>query len=154
MIPDLITVEGCSWELLPPGIYDSSLEEVHKRYVFNQRRSDLFEGLKQGLINLFNAGCPQVFLDGSYVTSKPLPNDYEVCWDTQFVDPNILDPVFLDFSDYRASQKEKYQGEYFPAMMIEGFTRRPFVGFFQNDKETGSRKGIIRISNYILGGNT
>jgi hypothetical protein len=109
----------------------------------------LFDGFKKGIRNLFEAGCPQIFLDGSYVTEKPAPNDYEVCWDTDFVDPDMLDPVFLVFDNGREKQKKKYLGEFFPALFIEGNSGRPFLDFFQIDKHTGKQKGIIRLTNFL-----
>lgn len=153
MIPKCISISGSPWPILPPGVFNSTLEEVYDRYVINQKRLLLFDGLKRGLNNLFTSGCPQVFLDGSYVTEKPIPNDYEVCWDMNFVDPNLLDPVFFDFSNKRFNQKQKYLGEFFPASVIEGVSGKPFLDFFQTDKHTGKQKGIIRLTNHLnIGG--
>lgn len=154
MIPDFINIVGTPWLLLPPGIHDSTLSEVYTRYVTNSTRGLLFEGLKKGLENLFLSGCPQVFLDGSYVTSKPIPNDYEICWDMAFVDPDLLDPVFFDFDNGRYNQKKKFLGEYFPAALIEGVSGKPFLDFFQTDKDTGRPKGIIRLINHLKKGGT
>jgi len=150
MIPDLIHVENALWPLLPPGIWEADLREVEQRFVYNPRRLSLFKGFRAGVENLFQAGCPQIFLDGSYVTAKPLPNDYEVCWDGANVNPDILDPVLLVFDPGRVTQKFKYGGEYFPAFWIEGESGKPFVDFFQKDKESGEPKGIIKIVNYLI----
>jgi hypothetical protein len=101
-----------------------------------------------GLTNLFNAGCQQAFIDGSYVTAKPIPGDYDLCWDIEGVNPDLLDPVFEDFSNKRENQKLKYGGEYFPFSFLEppAFS---FLTFFQTDKSSGGQKGIIRITNFI-----
>jgi len=152
MIPDYITIAGSPWPLLPPGIHDSTLHEVYARYVFNPTRQILYDGLLKGLENLFLSGCPQVFLDGSYVTSKPIPNDYEVCWDMAFVDPSKLDPVFFDFDNGRHNQKKKYSGEFFPAAILEGLSGKPFLEFFQTDRYTGKQKGIVRLTNHLKKG--
>jgi hypothetical protein len=152
MIPDFVNVLNSPWPLLPPGIHDSTLAEVYVRYVINPTRALLFEGLKKGLENLFISGCQQVFLDGSYVTAKPIPNDYEVCWDVEYVDPRLLDPVFFDFDNGRYNQKKKFLGEYFPAMLIEGVSGKPFLDFFQTDKDTGKQKGIVRLTNHLKRG--
>ncbi|MFT3793779.1 DUF6932 family protein [Flavobacterium sp.] len=150
MIPDFINVKNALWPLLPPGIWDATLQEVQHRFVNNPKRLELFEGMKLGIDNIFKAGSPQVFLDGSYVTGKLLPNDYEICWDAAFVDPRILDPVFMNFDNEREAQKLKYKGEYFPAFWTEAGSGKPFLDFFQQDKESGEKKGIIRIENYLL----
>lgn len=152
MIPDYIDIPGSLWPLLPPGIHDSTIEEVYSRYAINPIRLLLFEGLQKGLDNLFRSGCQQIFLDGSYVTAKPIPNDYEVCWDVEYVDPNLLDPVFFDFDGSRHNQKLKFLGEFFPSMLIEGFSGKPFLDFFQTDRDTGKQKGIVRLTNYLKKG--
>lgn len=149
MIPDFINDTSLLYPILPPGIWDADIYEIEKRFATNKRRVELFSGLKNSLDNLFRAGCPQIFLDGSYVTDKPQPNDFEISWDTAFVDPDLLDPVFLVFDNGREAQKNKYLGEFFPSIMVEGFTGKPFLEFFQFDKHSGQKKGIIRLKNYI-----
>ena len=90
------------------------------------------------------AGCSIVYLDGSYITSKPSPLDFDVCWDPIGVDPTKLDPVLLDFSNKRNNQKLKYGGEFFPSSS-KADGSHTFVDFFRMDKESGKEKGIIRI---------
>lgn len=152
MIPDFITDSNLLWPILPPGIWDATMEEVEARFALNTKRLLLFEGMQRGLNNLFHAGCEQIYLDGSYVTGKPLPNDYEICWSAEYVDADKLDYVFFDFSLDRYNQKKKYYGEYFPEFQIEGGSSLPFLEFFQYDKATGARKGIIRIKNFLIDG--
>lgn len=76
-----------------------------------------------------------LYLDGSFVTSKQIPADFDACWDSAGVDPGLLDPVLLDFSGGRAAQKVKYRGELLPSSV--------FLDFFQIDKQSGRSKGII-----------
>jgi len=152
MIPEFINVSGSPWALLPPGIHDTTLDEFFLRFVSNARRESLFDGLLNGIKNLFEAGCRQIYIDGSYVTAKPLPNDYEISWDVKFVDPSLLDPVFFDLENERKNQKNKFYGEYFPTIMTEGNSGKPFLDFFQTDRETGAKKGIIRLENYLKKG--
>ena len=54
-------------------------------------------GLRAALENLKAAGCRTVYLNGSFVTSKDLPNDYDACWEEPGVDPEALDSVLLTF---------------------------------------------------------
>ncbi len=102
-------------------------------------------GLRAALENLRAAGCRRIYLDGSFVTSKTIPNDYDACWEEADVDPDILDPVLLTFDPGRAMQKAKYLGELFPASVVAGLDGLSFLDFFQTDRETGERKGIIAI---------
>ena len=107
------------------------------------------EGLRVATENLKEAGCRTVYLNGSFVTSKTHPNDYDACWEETGVDPTALDPVLLTFDSGRATQKAKYLGELFPASIIADVDGLSFLEFFQTDKETGRPKGIIAID---LGG--
>jgi hypothetical protein len=87
-----------------------------------------------------------VLLDGSYVSSKALPGDYDACWEPDGVDFGKLDPVFAEFANGRTSQKAKFKGEFFPSTMVAADIGRVFVEFFQVDRFTGNRKGILSIS--------
>ena len=65
------------------------------------------------------------------------------------MDFTVLDPVLLTFDADRAAQKAKFGGELFPASVSTGPGGGIFLEFFQADKETGQRKGIIALD---LGG--
>ena len=65
--------------------------------------------------NLAAAGCGELLLDGSFVTAKSLPGDYDDAGETVGVDPDRVDPVLLDFSNRRTAMKAKYLGDLFPA---------------------------------------
>jgi len=87
-----------------------------------------------------------VYIDRSFVTSKLEPGDFDACWSVENVDGDMLDQVFLTFDDGRKAQKKRFGGELFPAELPEGLSGRTFVDFFQTDKETGARKGIVAIA--------
>lgn len=130
---------------LPPGIHFSTWSEIEKRLAFNGRRRRLLAGFREACELLRKAGCRLVFLDGSFVTTKEHPGDFDACWDIQQVDEDALDPVFWDFSNGRAAQKHRFGGEFFPAQLPEGTSGRTFVDFFQVNKLTGEAKGILSI---------
>lgn len=143
MIPDMIDIGG-AWKVLRPGVHDATLSDIKHRFVTNERRKELYEGLLKGCQALKLAGCSVIYLDGSFITTKPTPNDFDVCWDPRGVDPGKLDAVLLDFDDQRRNQKRKYGGEFFLSSgTADG--HQTFVEYFKTDKETGKRKGIIRI---------
>lgn len=143
MIPGFVDIGG-PLKVLPSGVHTATIAEVETRFAVSEPRKHLFSGLKLGLAALRRAGCRVIYLDGSFVTEKNIPNDYDLCWETNGVIVDKLDPVFLDFSYKRQKQKEKYYGEYFPANFIADGTLS-FYNFFQTDKYTGKPKGIIRI---------
>jgi hypothetical protein len=128
---------------LPPGIHNACWSEVVPRFAVNGHRSRLIAGLLAALQNLAGAGCRSVLLDGSFVSQKELPQDYDGAWDTVGVDPNLLDPVLLDFSNGRAAMKSKYLGELFPAtaMAAPGVL---YSDFFTKDRN-GVPKGVVHI---------
>ncbi|MHC4573067.1 MAG: DUF6932 family protein [Planctomycetota bacterium] len=144
VIPDFVDIGG-PWKVLPPGVHNATLEEVETRFATPDHRKHLFCGFRKGVLALRKAGCRKIFLDGSFVTEKPVPYDFDVCWDPMGVDISKLNPVFLDFSDGRKKQRECFQGEFFPATCLAD-GRHFFFDYFQIDKYTGNAKGIICIS--------
>ena len=135
---------------LPPGIHPATWDEIVERYATNERREQLIEGLRAAIESLHAAGCWRVYLDGSFVTDKEVPGDFDACWEAGSVDPGLLDPVLLDFSDRRAAQKAKFGGEMFPAQLAAGPGGTTFLEFFQLDRLTQERKGIIAIDREAL----
>lgn len=139
MIPAL-TPSG----LLPPGVHRATWTEIEERFATTEWRKTLSEGVRQAAENLKEAGCRTLYMDGSFVTSKNHPGDFDGCWDPDGVDAAKLDPALLDFTNRRAAQKRKYHGELFISSLPAdgGLT---FLDFFQRDKATGNPKGIIAI---------
>ncbi len=131
---------------LPAGIHPADWPEFVARFSFSDRRRRLLRGLAAALRSLQDAGCALAYVDGSFVTAKKEPGDFDACWGVAGVDPALLDPVLLDFSGGRAAQKAKYGGELFPAELPEGASGRTFLEFFQTDRDTGAAKGIVSIA--------
>ena len=119
----------------------ASWEEVVERFGWNARRRRLLDGLADAVDLLEAAGCRRVWLNGSFVTAKEDPGDFDACWDPDDVDLDTLDPIFFDFADGRAAQKQRFGGEFFPNV-IETASGLIFAEFFQNERDTG-RKGIV-----------
>jgi hypothetical protein len=139
MIPPCDALTG----FLPPGVHPAPWMEVAPRFSQNSHRDRLATGLYAALKNLAGAGCRTVLLDGSFVTERPLPQDYDGAWEPHGVDPYRLDPVLLDFSNGRAAMKAKYGGELFPASAAA----KPGVlyrAFFLKDRN-GVSKGIVEL---------
>lgn len=130
---------------LPPGVHFASWSEIVARFGGSAWRRTLLAGLEGALVSLKIAGCSVVYVDGSFVTAKQMPGDFDACWDELGVDPDVLDPVLLDFTNKRAAQKSKFRGEMFPASSFADPHGNSFLKFFQTDKATGDPKGIIAI---------
>ena len=132
--------------LLPPGIQWATWHEIADRFGGNPWRLRLIDGLRDALESLKTAGCRLAYINGSFVTSKPVPNDYDACWEEDGVDPMVLDPVLLTFDPGRATQRAKYMGELFPASYIADANGVSYIEFFQADRENQRQKGIIAIN--------
>lgn len=130
---------------LPPGIHTCTWSELEQRYAITPHRTLLLAGFCRAIDNLILAGCQNVWLDGSFITSKPVPGDFDACWELDNTDPDEIDPVLLDLSNRRATQKAKYQGELFPKDFYATPSGSRFIDFFQIDKDTHTQKGIIHL---------
>ncbi len=77
MIPELVELTDAPWKVLPEGIHSATLEEARDRFAINDVKKTLFGGFLKGVKKLADARCKLIFLDGSYVTENPYPNDYD-----------------------------------------------------------------------------
>ncbi len=129
---------------LPPGEHPCTWDELENRYATTNQRINLLNGLQAALENLNTAGCHTVWIDGSFVSDKPQPQDYDACWDSDNVDPDLLEPTLLNFTHPRNAMKRKYRGELFIADLPATPYGETFLEFFQKDR-AGNAKGILRL---------
>lgn len=141
MIPDF--EEGGN---LPPGIHLTTWDIFVARFGITPHRTRLISGLKRALNLLRTAGCRRAYIDGSFVTSKQHPNDFDACWDPTGIDLSRIDPIFFDFRNQRQRQKIVFFGELFPSCSEADEIGRRFLEFFQSDKNSGNPKGIIALN--------
>jgi len=144
MIPDFAPDE----DFLIPGIHEATWQEFVDKFGYTEQRMELIKGLRIASLDLRNCGCGTIYVDGSFITTKMVPKDIDVCWDKAGVDFRRLcieHPIFLDDSPGRQKQKAKYGCEFFPAHVIEGSTGKPFLDFFLHDRN-GNDKGILKIN--------
>jgi hypothetical protein len=128
---------------LPPGEHPADWEEVVDRFGWNRRRRELLDGLAEALEMLAVVGCSRVWINGSFVTAKEEPGDFDAVWDPTDVDLDQLDEIFFDFTDGRRAQKQRFGGELLPNV-VESGSGLIFADFFQGERDTG-RKGIVVI---------
>lgn len=105
-----------------------------------------FDGLLRASQDLKFAGCRRIYVNGSFVTTKPIPGDFDACYEITGIDRSVLNPVFFDFRDGRAAQKREYGGEFFPSIAQADRWGRTFIEFFQTLRGTDSRKGILTVN--------
>lgn len=132
--------------LLPPGEHAASWAEIEERFGWTLRRRQLLDGLAEGLAILAEAGCTKVWLNGSFVTAKDEPGDFDCVWSPTGVDRQALETSaaeLLDLADHRAAQKARFGGEFLPNVTEAG-SGKQFAEFFQSDRD-GTTKGIVVI---------
>lgn len=133
---------------LPPGIHVCSFDLFSDRFGTSERRRRFLKGLEAAIACFEACGCRRLYVDGSFVTRKRSPNDYDVAWDPAGVNLGQLkrlEPVFFEFANKRAAQKAKYHGEFFPSSAAAEPAGRTFLEFFQIDKSSGNPKGIVAL---------
>lgn len=137
MIPVLTDIGSPTpWPVLPPGIHDATMGEIETRFADTPHRRWLYGGFQRVVAALRIADVAIIYLNGSFVTGKPHPDDYDGCWEMAGVDPNRLDPVLLRFDGKREAQKLKYSGE----MFIASFPGAAGVTFLE----------LFQIENFLL----
>ncbi len=121
-------------------------EEFKLIYGYNTTRATIMEGMEAALRALKKYRCRRVYMDGSFVTTKEEPNDFDACWDPDGMDVSGLIteyPCFWDLRAPRNSQKELFKGELFPST-TPAESGTTFLDFFQRDRDL-NRKGIVKI---------
>lgn len=128
---------------MPTGIHLATWDILVERFGFNKHRLKLLDGLKKGLRVFYEFGCTEACIDGSFVTSKPFPNDVDVCYDNtcmswkKFIKEH---PEFNDVKNGSKIQKEKYQSEFYAYNAFED----SIFQFFQLDRDHNP-KGIVKL---------
>jgi len=131
---------------LPPGVHFCEWEEFVDRFGTTDLRLRLMRGLQMAMQQLKAAGCRTIYINGSFVTSKSDPGDFDACWDREDVDIDYLRreaPQLLKYYD-RAGQKAKYKGELFASDQPVGNYGKNSFDLFQEDRKHNI-KGIIAI---------
>ena len=130
---------------LPPGIHKTTWVEFQERYGYNQKRVWLLIGLRMLLAELSNVDCKSVYIDGSFVTDKEIPGDYDLCWKMDGVIVEDLDPLLLNYTaEGKRLIEEKYRGDIRGAEFSVKETGATYLEFFQHDRN-GIAKGVIEI---------
>jgi Family of unknown function (DUF6932) len=130
---------------LPPGIHEACWREFCDRYGTTAHRRRLIEGLKLLVDHLKSVGCEAVYVDGSFVTGKERPNDYDACWDLTGVKIEAVDKTLLDFSDEgKQEMQAKYRGDIRPDSCSPIESDATYLEFFQTDRD-GNPKGIVKL---------
>ena len=147
MIPDFLD-NG----YLPEGIYEATFEEVAERFGKSKVRKKLLLGMREMVALCKQLGCDIYYLDGSFISNKISPSDYDACWDTTCSDRELVmnKVLYSILNSDSETQKNEFKGEIYPS-----FIKAPIVpnltilDYFQTCKDaddSNMKKGIIKIN--------
>lgn len=105
----------------------------------------MLQGLRRALDELRTAGCHTVYVNGSFVTSKRTPGDFDACWDPRGVVRERLPATLVVYDVARRGMRAAYGGEFFVADDPADLYGSSFLDYFQFDKYTDEPKGILAI---------
>ena len=130
---------------LPEGVHLMELTDFERLFAWNSRRRFLYSGLHRAISALRFASCRAIIVDGSFVTAKDDPGDWDAAFDPVGVIASRLDPILLKHDDGRRAMRAKYLGDMFPwTAVASSATGSLYRQFFQKDRD-GNPKGIVEI---------
>ena len=129
--------------IFKPGIHKYSMHEVERMFAYNDIRDKHFEGFMKWARELKEAGCKTVYLDGSFITRRKDPHDFDACWEPFVPKTRPKAQSLLDESiDGNLARKKEFGGDIFPRFTAKYGDR---VEKWQYDERTRRVKGIIEI---------
>ena len=140
MIPDFDAATG----YLPAGEHVADWNEVSDRFAWNAHRLHLLSGLRRLAAALRDAGCGLFLVDGSFVTRKEFPGDFDACCD--FTGMSAITLMRLRLMASKEIMKAEYYGEvYAYARSVPSDERYSFREFFQRDVDD-IPKGLVHLN--------
>lgn len=138
--------------LLPVGIHDATLDEIGEAFgKANDVRAGLFASLTAfcGELAAFGSLIKGIFIDGSFVTSKPVPGDIDLVVIHDEDDFPALDDHPRAEYLYEDRAKERYGFDLFVEFdqdtMVRFFQRVSTEFALEHGLAAGHPKGIIRV---------
>ena len=135
---------------LPDGVHAMTPDSFAALFAWSPRRRLLMSGLQRAIFNLRMAGCRSVIVDGSFVTKKDSPGDWDAAFDPVGMVGALVDPVLLKHDDGRTAMRAKYLGDLFPRTAIANPANDElYETFFRTDRE-GRPKGVVHLELQVL----
>ncbi|MFP5516440.1 MAG: DUF6932 family protein [Alphaproteobacteria bacterium] len=140
MVPKLVS-QGVR-KVLPEGEHEVTWDELRTRFGQGSRRQKILGKIREAGTMLRDAGAAVLYIDGSFATDKPVPDDWDGLFPTDNLDWTKVDPLLKDVRANRKAIADKYMADLFPANWREGKSGEPFLSFFQKDKKDRP-KGLL-----------
>ena len=130
--------------VLPPGLHQTRIDEFRRKLGFSPERTDMIErGLEPVLNELKAQRVRQVFVGGSFVTEKSVPEDIDI----YVTVPDRESSLFWFIGHRSHIWQTIYRVQCFPALRgttgpgSEGYWRRWF-----GHEADGSPKGVVLLN--------
>lgn len=135
---------------LPPGIHRATFDEIERRlsrFVVSDRRINLFARFKQLLVMAKRSGIVErLVVGGSFVTSKPEPNDIDVVIVVDSdLDFDALTPSQYTVTDRRALRRVLKTEALDIITVRNGTTRMDLVLEFFQSKRDNKQVGVVEV---------
>jgi hypothetical protein len=147
-VPDF-TPQG----LLPAGVHQWSMAEAAAALCTSDHRTNIWTGLEGFVVWAKALAGPTVlYVDGSYVTDKAVPNDVDVVVDISGCDAQGQAQWARAWGSSHQHVKTTYHVDFYPVVLGQG---NDFVAFFQYVRAEEAlrrgigldvRKGILRVA--------
>lgn len=132
--------------LLPAGIHEATIDELERRFGFSAKRRDLIEqGLKPVIQELVEMGIRELYMGGSFTTSKLSPGDVD-----GYVKTSLSSPFYEQLANRQEAWREQHRVQI--QLAVEEFKDEEegspvyWREFFGQTKEIPSRvRGIIKL---------
>jgi hypothetical protein len=134
---------------LVPGVHEMEWEEFKEKFGITDHRLWLIEGIELAIEDLRKVGCPAIFIDGSFVTKKAIPTDFDLCWEDEGISLKDVKKICYPLVDcgWRMSTIiERYRGEVVPKNNIIDLDKGLTVYAWYTEDRQGRDKGIIKIN--------
>jgi len=119
-------------------------EELVKEFGSNKSRKEKLERLLLFLKILKSLGCLEIFIVGSFVSNKELPNDIDICVDATNLDYIKLTKEYPEFLQTKGIEKiRKEHHVHFVAFFDFGSTE--ILDWFRKDRDDNPR-GLVKIN--------
>lgn len=140
--------------LLPSGRHQCTLAEAQDRFAHNDARNIIWTNLQVALTDMVAFGLSgHLYLDGSYVTDKPIPGDIEVTLDVSAEPPVKQGLAILFYVKHHDRLKNTIKVDWYPTLPGNS----DFVSFFeyvgektaiQKNVDPKDKKGILRVNSW------
>ena len=137
----VVKMEFNEYGILNPGIHKMTWEEFSKTFNKSLRREILLIGLEKIYHILRNIGATHIYIDGSFVTNKLDPGDWDACFDA----PEYVLYEIRELPN-RKKIKELYGGDLFYVGSEADEYGTKYLDFFQQIRGSSVlKKGIVEL---------